>query len=87
LSQELRPVFNASAPAGAAPQGVAITSDAELIRAVARLFDIGSANDQTIRTAFSSSATGTAGPSPINSQFWGLLKSAESLAAAIQKVH
>jgi len=83
LRQELQPVFFASAPLGAPQESPAITSDDELVRAVARLFDLSSANDQKVRTAFSSSAIGSG--ATVNSQLWGLLKSTESLAAAIQK--
>jgi len=83
LRQELQPIFFASASPGASPDSAAITSDEELARAVARLFDLGSANDERVRAAFSSSATGTG--ATINPQLWGFLKSTESLAAAIQK--
>ena len=85
LRQELQPIFFASAPSGASQRSAAITSDEELARAVARLFDLGSANDEIVRAAFSSSASGSG--ATISSQFWGLLKSTESLAAAIQKAH
>ncbi len=83
LRQELQPIFFASAPAGASPEGSSITGDEELARAVMRLFDLGSANDDTVSAAFSSSGSGAG--ATISSKFWGLLKSAESLAAAIQK--
>jgi len=83
LRQELQPIFFASAPSGGSQEGSAITSDDELARAVTRLFDLGSANDDTVSAAFSSSGSGAG--ATISSKFWVLLKSAESLAAAIQK--
>jgi hypothetical protein len=84
LRQELQPIFFSAAPTGPSQESNAILSDEELVRTVALLFDRGSANDNTVSAAFSSSATGSG--ATINSKFWGLLKSTESLAAAIQKV-
>ena len=83
LRQELQPIFFSSP--SAAVESPIIDSDEGLMRAVTRLFDLGSGNDARIRLAFSVSSSG--GGATISPQLWGLLKSAENLAAAIQRVH
>jgi len=85
LRQELQPIFFSSSPQGASAESATITNDSELARAVVRLFDLGSANDETVRAAFSISAGVPSRSALITSTFWGLLKSTENLAAAIQK--
>ncbi len=81
LRGELQPVFGGSGVSGG---GSRINSDAELLQTIEQLFEIGSANNQVVRSAFitsSSQATTTAIRTP---QFWRSLSQAEALAASLQ---
>jgi len=84
LRQELRPVFFPSASETAAPGGAEITDAASVLSAVTRLFELGSANDGVILSAFTTS-TGDASITAIKTgAFWQSLLAAEALAARIQ---
>lgn len=81
LRGELQPVFGGSGVSGS---GSSINSDAELLLAIEQLFEIGSANNQVVRSAFitsSSQAVTTVLKTP---QFWRSLSQAEALAASLQ---
>jgi len=82
LRQELGPVFPAEAVESAGEAGVGDGGD--LVEMVSRLFELCSAREQAIRSAFATSPA-RAGASDVKSaQFWRSIKSAESLAAKIQ---
>jgi len=86
LRQELQPIF----PTNSADEGseeAEITSDADLIRAAGRLFDLMSANDRAVRSAFTISTETGAIPSLKSQQFWHGLPGVERLAARINQVH
>ncbi len=81
LRGELQPVFGGS---GVSEGGSSINSDAELLQTIEQLFEIGSTNNQVIRSTFitsSSQAVTTAIRTP---QFWRSLSQAEALAASLQ---
>ncbi len=84
LRQELQPVFPASSIQGG-EEKIEISSDADLLRAIERLFEVCAANDRIVSSAFAiKSQTGNAsdlqGP-----QFSRSLRRAEQLAAVISK--
>jgi hypothetical protein len=86
LRQELQPIFlPPSADEGA--EEAEISNDADLIRAAGRLFDLMSANDRAVRSAFTISTETGASPSLKSQQFWGGLRGVERLAARINQVH
>jgi len=83
LRLELQPVFFPGAPFAEPPDTGEIVDDDALTRAVGSLFELGSANDQVVRSALAIS-TESGSPSAIKSpQFWRALRSAERLAAQI----
>jgi DNA-directed RNA polymerase specialized sigma24 family protein len=83
LRIELQPIFFPDASADQSLDGIQITDDASLIRAVERLFEQGSANDDVIRSAFAVTSE-TARTSAIKTpQFWRSLVGAEKLSARI----
>ncbi|MDQ3748069.1 MAG: hypothetical protein M3367_03475 [Acidobacteriota bacterium] len=79
LRGELQNVF----PNSANGKTISISNDAELFRAVERLFALASANDRAIRSAFSASGGADAVVPLRSSQFWQYLADAEALAASI----
>ncbi|HEY6242466.1 MAG TPA: hypothetical protein VIX17_00890 [Pyrinomonadaceae bacterium] len=84
LRRDLQPIFFPNAPAGAASNdGIVVTDDASLLRAVERLYELGAANDQVIRAAFTTSSVQSAASAIKSAQFFRSLKSAEVLAATI----
>jgi hypothetical protein len=85
LRQELQTVFGSGA-AGDAQDGSKITSDADLDRAIERLFELSSANDQVIRSAFTISSTGPATTAIKASQFWRALRDAEKLSNRLASI-
>jgi hypothetical protein len=85
LRQELQPIFFPGASSVIEIDQTEIKDDASLARAATRLFDLVSANDRVIRSAFTISAEPTATTAIRSPQFWELLKSAEGLAAKISK--
>jgi len=82
LDQELQTIFP---PVGQGSTPGPISSDGDLANAVERLYALGAATDQAIRSAFTTS-TGGAGSSIKTAQFWQSLTSAEALAVQIQAV-
>lgn len=79
LRQDLTPVFGGGAGGASAP---AVDDDAELVRAVTRLFELGAANDRTVRTALSISSGGS--DVGLTQGFFRSLRTTEELAARIQ---
>jgi hypothetical protein len=83
LRRELQTVFFPGQALGAATEGTAITDTNELSRLVNQLFELGSANDRVVRSAFTS-PTGAVMTTAIKTpQFWQSLRNAEGLAARI----
>jgi len=80
LRQDLAPVFGGGA--GGAQGAPAINDDASLIRAVTRLFELGAANDRTVRSALSISTDRSS--SALSQDFFRSLRTTEALAAAIE---
>ena len=83
LRRELAPLFPSLAGTAGSAGDVDFANDADFVRAVRRLMELASANDEAVRRSFSVSAN--AGKiAPVRSaQFWRTLASAESLAAKI----
>lgn len=80
LRQDLTPVFGGG---GSGVGARAIDDDTELIRAVNRLFELGSANDRTVRAALSISSDRGAGN--LGTSFFSSLRTTEEIAAAIER--
>ncbi len=84
LLRELQPIFASGRASAEAPTETDnIESDADFARAARRLFDLASASDDTIRTAFSISDESSSATRIRSPQFWGTLKFAEALATKI----
>ena len=84
LRRKLEQVF----PADGGGQGVAdITNDAELVKAIERLFALWATVDESARASFSIASSGDADIAVKRPQFWQSLKSAEALATRIQNAH
>ncbi|HLA11820.1 MAG TPA: hypothetical protein VJ023_14635 [Pyrinomonadaceae bacterium] len=81
LRGELNPVFGGMSGGG---DGETISSDADLIASAKRLYDLASANDRVVRSAFTLSSGGSVSAIK-TAQFRRSLASAESLAAAIER--
>jgi RNA polymerase sigma factor (sigma-70 family) len=79
LRQELTPIFGGESAGTSAPE---INDDAALVRSVVRLFELGSANDRTVRTALSISSDRAA--ANLGSDFFRNLRTTEALAQRIQ---
>jgi hypothetical protein len=85
LRRELQPIFPSAASAGDGDEKVEIASDADLLRAIERLFEVCAANDRMVSSAFAIKSQ-TANASGVQgSQFWRSLRRAEQLAAVISK--
>jgi len=82
LRYEIQPVFFPGAPASAA-EGGAINSDADLTRAVERLHKLALANNDAVRSAFTTSSQSSA-VAVKSAAFWQALFRAEELA---KKIH
>ena len=83
LRQQLQPVFP-SATSSVGEDSMAISSDADLLRAIERLFEICAANDRMVSSAFAIKASGPDTSDLRGPQFWRSLRRAEQLAEAIQ---
>ncbi len=83
IRQALQPVFFPSGGGVASSAEIQITDDVSLVRAVERLFQLGAANDDVIRSAFAISTGGTGSFGVKNEAFWRSLTGAEKLAAEI----
>jgi RNA polymerase sigma factor (sigma-70 family) len=80
LRRKLEPAFAGSA----ASESVAdINNDAELVKAIERLFSLWGTVDADVRQTFSIASSGEASIAVKRPQFWQSLKTAESLAAGI----
>jgi RNA polymerase sigma factor (sigma-70 family) len=84
LRRELEPIFLPPNFVNEVQTEAEFTNDADLIKAVGRLFGLGSAIDQDVHSAFSISTSDPANIGIKLPQFWRSLKSAESLAALIK---
>ena len=82
LRQELSPIFSGagSGESGSEPE---FKSDADLVRAVERLFALCAANDHAINSAFAISPDTEKAAAIKGSQFWRSLGEAQGLAAKI----
>src|SRR5262249_308907 len=85
LREELQPIFFATPPLDDAPEDAALTDDASLMAAIERLFELCSAHERAIRSAFSVSSETSASSLIKGPPFWRSLARAERLAASIQK--
>jgi len=83
LRSELGPVF---AMGGSdSGEGIEIKTDADLVRAIERLFEICSANDRVLRQAFAITPDGSKDSTIKAPQFWRSLHSAERIAGAVAR--
>lgn len=82
LRQEIEAVFFPSSPV-TREDTFEIGSEAELRRAVERLFELGAAHENAMYSSFSISSDGAATSLVRTPQFWQSLKSSEKLAAEI----
>ena len=84
LRRELQPIFFSSAGSGerAASQ---IAGDADLVRAVARLFELALSIDDTVRRSFTVSGSGQQSVAVEAPQFQQTLKEAQNLAGKVSK--
>ena len=83
LREDLAPIFFTNAGAGSESGSMQITTDADLIVAIERLYKLASSVDETVRSAFS--ASDAPAPTLIRSpSFRGSLIAAEKIAATIQ---
>jgi RNA polymerase sigma factor (sigma-70 family) len=82
LRQELRPFFDSSR--GLSPQDIpTIKSDQDLQEAANQLFELCSANDQSLRSAFTASPNSSSAAGIKSPRFWSSLRSAEVIANKI----
>lgn len=84
LRREVAPVFPGITPQSGAPTAE-IQNEADLARAVQRLFQLCSDNDRAVRAAFSISPNASSNYAIKSAQFWQSLQVAESLAFEISK--
>jgi hypothetical protein len=82
LKRELQPVFGGSSGGG---EGTNIDGDADLMRAIGRLFDVGSSGNQVVRQAFTTTSSQAATNALKTAQFWQMLNRAEALSASIAR--
>jgi RNA polymerase sigma factor (sigma-70 family) len=82
MRQDLQAVF-AHGFIGDAQGGLKISSDADLDQAIERLFQLSSANDQVIRSAFTISSAEPATTAIRSVQFWRALRDVENLSNQI----
>jgi hypothetical protein len=85
LHRELQPLFPLLSGTAESVSEFDVANDADLVRAVKRLMELASANDETVRGSFSVSANAGKTAPVKTAQFWRSLASAESLAARIGK--
>jgi RNA polymerase sigma factor (sigma-70 family) len=87
MRQQLQPIFFPSASAGGTQSEALIGDDDSLVRAVERLFKLGTSNERVISSAFATSSDAARTTAIHSEQFWQSLKSAEALAVSIQAAH
>ncbi len=85
LRRDLGPLISSSA-VGDSPAGLKIESDQDLQQAIHRLFELCSANDQVIRSAFTVSENGANASAIKSPSFSRSLSAAETLANSIVAV-
>jgi hypothetical protein len=85
VRDELQPIFLSGSGEGLG-ETLDIRDNADLTRAVERLFELCSANDKVIRSAFSISPDSSKASALRASRFWSSLKSVERFAARMQSV-
>lgn len=85
LRQELEPIFFRSAPASDVRDDAALGSATDLTRAAGQLFELGATQERAIRFAFTTSPQAVTSSVTNNQQLWQSLRSAEILAAKIQR--
>ena len=83
LRQELEAIFFASKPPEKTEEAIVINDEADLQRAIERLFELGASHENAIYSSFSISPDGTATSVAKTPQFWRSLKNAEKLSAKI----
>ena len=83
LRLELQPVFPSAASAAGGDEKIEISNDADLLRAIERLFEVCAANDRMVSSAFAIKSQTTNVSDLQGSQFWRSLRRAENLAAKI----
>jgi Putative zinc-finger len=86
LRQELKPIFSPPALGSSLPDGPQIYDTASVIQAIERLFELGSANERVVLSAFTISSDGTNVTAIKTPQFWQSLQASEALAVRIQAV-
>jgi anti-sigma factor RsiW len=84
LRQELRPIFFPSASQGRAQDNSEVADAVSVVRAIERLFEIGSANDRVILSSFTTSSESSSVTAIKSVAFWQSLQAADSLAVRIQ---
>jgi hypothetical protein len=84
LRRELQLIFSATAQSTGTQVGRAIDDPAEVVQAVERLFELGSANDRVILLAFTTSSERSTVTAIKTGAFWQSLSAAEVLASRIQ---
>jgi RNA polymerase sigma factor (sigma-70 family) len=82
LRQQLQPVFP-SAVESSREEQIDISNDADLLRAIERLFEICAANDRIVSSAFTIKSSDSNMSDLQGPQFWRSLRRAEQLAAKI----
>jgi len=83
LRQELEAVFFAMKPPEKTEEAIVINGEADLQRAIERLYELGASHENAIYASFSISSEGTATSVAKTPQFWQSLRSAEKLSAKI----
>jgi RNA polymerase sigma factor (sigma-70 family) len=83
LRQELEAVLFTVKPPERTEEVIAINDEADLQRAIERLFELGASHENAIYASFSISPEGTATSVAKTPQFWQSLRSAEKLSARI----
>ena len=85
LRRELQPIFFPNAGSGEREATAQIAGDADLVRAVARLFELALSIDDTVRRSFTVSGNGQQSVAVKASQFQQTLREAQSLAGKVSK--
>ena len=83
LRRELQPIFFPGQSVGTPSDAPGVADVNELAEAVNRLFELGSANDQVVRSAFTMTTGSNVTTVLKTPQFWQMSKEAEDLAARI----
>jgi hypothetical protein len=84
LRTDLQPLFFQALPLGSVHSEKAITTDAEMLETISRLFELAAAHEKVILKAFTISQENEGAASIKTEQFWRSLLRAETLAASLQ---